>query len=79
MDDDRALAAQSRERRDDGCEFHLVVGRELAAAVHFPGMRAPDHVGAPASDAGVALAGAVGPDFQCLFGLLCHVRMLRNG
>ena len=55
-----AGALQRLEGADDRRQFHAVVGRQAFAAVNFAGAARRKKKRAPATDARVALAGAVG-------------------
>ena len=63
VNDDGAGAADELQGFDDGREFHLIVGDVRRAAENFLRVSAPDEIGTPASDSGVAFGSAVGPNF----------------
>lgn len=74
VNDDGAGTADELQGFDDGREFHLVVGDVRRTAENFLRVGAPDEIGAPATDAGVAFGCAVGPNFQ----LRVHISFLER-
>ena len=64
VNDDGAGTTDELQGFDDGREFHLIVGDVRRTAENFLRMSAPDEIGAPTSDSGVAFGSAVGPNFQ---------------
>lgn len=63
VNDDGAGATDELQGLDNCRELHLIVGDVRRTAENFLRVGAPDEIGAPATDAGVAFGSAVGPNF----------------
>src|SRR5258706_6174063 len=55
---------QARQRFNHGSQLHPIVGRAAFAAEEFLLLHAGAQPGAPTTRSGIALAGAIGPDFN---------------
>ncbi len=66
MQDHFAWALESFQRADRAHQFHAVVGGMRFAAAQLALLAHGAQQCAPAADAGVALAGTIGKNFNCV-------------